>query len=392
MNAKNNSQLNTSTSHVHNSKQYLLGTEIKTRKMSKIPAHDLPYNLRKQSTVNRKMTLSRKMTMRRGTMSQHMRESKFDPENHQSGGSRPTTLLEPIIQESDHSLTSREGGFQEKEEHKVAPVGTNFVKTIKTRSNVAKAIKRFTRNSNFGKRSSKKAGTETVCVKFKLNETGEALQSFAVSKTGVAGGGHTARGSKVSILQHDDKTERLRSKMSLINSSQSRASGLTRTTSVMHRASREVTLPSQVNMLGAISKTKMMLSRARSRIDAREKDENKKSSIEEVHVEDSEINLNRRMSRKSISNLKSRTSIKSNASNDSDPKTPDISVRQRRRIAVENNVPDDNETENINNFSQRRQRRQSVAPIQSIGIYSTTNNSNQRSAKCTKTNEKLMKL
>ena len=33
-----------------------------------------------------------------------------------------------------------------------------------------------------------------------------------------------------------------------------------------------------------------------------------------------------------------------------------------------------------------------MAPIQSIGIYSTTNNSNQRSAKCAKTNEKLMKL
>ena len=97
----------------------------------------------------------------------------------------------------------------------------------------------------------KKAGTETVCVKFKLNETGEALQSFAVSKTGVAGGGHTARGSKVSILEHVDKNDKLRSKMSLINNSQSRAT-MSRTT-VMNRASREVTLPSQVNMLGAIS-------------------------------------------------------------------------------------------------------------------------------------------
>ena len=44
---------------------------------------------------------------------------------------------------------------KEKEEIKVVPVGTNFVKTIKTRSNVAKAIKRFTRNSNFGKRIQK---------------------------------------------------------------------------------------------------------------------------------------------------------------------------------------------------------------------------------------------
>ena len=112
--------------------------------------------------------------MRRGTMSQSMRESRFEGEN---GGPRGT-ILEPIIQESTHSMSSVES-FQEKDEHKVLPVGTGFVKAINTRANVAKAIKRFTLTSSFGKRSSKKAGTETVCVKFKLSEQGETLQSYS---------------------------------------------------------------------------------------------------------------------------------------------------------------------------------------------------------------------
>ena len=74
----------------------------------------------------------------------------------------------------------------------------------------------------------------------------------------------------------------------------------------MNRASREVTIPSQVNMLTALSKTKMMLNRARSRIDAKEKEQQQKLVPNRVSlINESETAIDVRTSHESLKSVKS---------------------------------------------------------------------------------------
>jgi hypothetical protein len=149
-------------------------------------------------------------------------------------------------------------------------------------------------------------------------------------------------------------------------------------------------------MLTALSKTKMMLNRARSRIDAKEKEEKQQKVLPArvSLINESDTAIGARTSHESLKSVKSdesqrtidlKKSIEEIVSQQSKPGKSKTMYRQRVKM------------EGLGNDGakklaapQHKGRRNSVAS--NLGIYSTTSNSNQRSAKCAQTNEKKSKL
>jgi len=309
----------------------------------------MPYNQRKQSIVQRK-TVSRRMTLRRGTMTRNIR---LDSKTDARGQALSRLGLDPISDvkmdaspnSSNESLKSRpshEDTLAEKKE-------MGFMKMVKTRMAVAKTVRKL-KVKTMSRRARNAANVDrTVCVKFRMNENGESLGCKSVSSNTVAKGELPSAAEFEQAAQGNLPVERPPSNEQIVPH-------------ISHEGSGMMRQPTLKNPM-VLFKLKGMAKRGREKTLGKRKPAPKPESPEaQSELRPSDLPIRQRRAsmnrRRSIFGAEDEEKASNSGSNEGLTATPDRGRHSRMSIA----------------------------------ICSTAANTNQRGAKCVKTNLKVPRL